>query len=170
MSEDIKIISVRRAEDDSGWHVRFGIGDIEYPPVWIATEGYLDRELLKNALAEKTGFKRPRRIFYLHTDIHLTNITADVSPDPKSEGVPPPPPRFAEAIFAWFAPSKTLHAQLGDMQELYDSNVARFGRTRADRLYWTQVVRAVGPGLWRLVKRWGVVAFLIDYGRSKIGW
>jgi hypothetical protein len=37
-------------------------------------------------------------------------------------------------------------------------------------LYWTQVLRAVGPGIWRRVKKLGFIGILIDYGRSKIGW
>ena len=80
------------------------------------------------------------------------------------------PPRFAELLFSWLAPKKTLHEQLGDLQEIFELNVARFGKSRAGMLYWTQVLRAVGPGVWRRVKKLGLIGILIDYGRSKIGW
>lgn len=80
------------------------------------------------------------------------------------------PPRLAEFLFSWLAPKKSLHEQLGDLQEIFDLNVTRFGKSRAGMLYWTQVLRAVGPGIWRRVKKLGFIGILIDYGRSKIGW
>jgi hypothetical protein len=88
----------------------------------------------------------------------------DTSVEPKA------PPRLAEFLFSWIAPAKSLHEQLGDLQEIFDLNVARFGKSRAEMLYWTQVLRAVGPGIWRRIKKLGFIGILIDYGRSKIGW
>jgi hypothetical protein len=80
------------------------------------------------------------------------------------------PPALAELLFSWLAPKKTLHEQLGDLQEIFETNCERFGKRRARRLYWTQVLRAVGPGIWRKVKNLGFIGILIDYSRSKIGW
>lgn len=81
----------------------------------------------------------------------------------------PSPPQLAEALFSMLAPKKTVQHLLGDMQEIFEKNCARFGKARAKRLYWTQVLRAIGPGLWRRVKKLGFIGILIDYGRSKIG-
>jgi hypothetical protein len=80
------------------------------------------------------------------------------------------PPRLAEALFQLFAPKKTVQHLLGDLQEVFEKNCARFGKARARRLYWAQVLRAIGPGIWRRVKKLGLIGILIDYGRSKIGW
>lgn len=171
MTGDVKIISVLRAKDDSGWHVRFVIEGIEYPAVWIASEGYLDREWLKDLLAEKMGFKRPSTVSVgPEIEAKATTIYVDTSILAAAAAPPPPaPPRIAELVFAWLAPAKSVHAQLGDMQEMFERNLARFGRHRAQWFYWVQVLRAVGPNLWRHIKKWGVIGILIDYGRSKLG-
>jgi hypothetical protein len=80
------------------------------------------------------------------------------------------PPWLAEALIQLLAPKKTVQHLLGDLQEMYKKNFTRFGKSRAGRLYWAQVLRSIGPDLWRRVKKLGLIAFLIDYGRSKFGW
>ena len=80
------------------------------------------------------------------------------------------PPRFAEMLVQLFAPKRAVQHLLGDLQEIFAKNCAEFGSVRATRLYWAQVLRALGPSIWRRIKRLGLIAFLIDYGRSKIGW
>lgn len=82
---------------------------------------------------------------------------------------PESPPRFAETLVQLFAPKRTVQHLLGDLQEVFEKNCNRFGKARARRLYWAQVLRAIGPGIWRRIKRLGLIAFLIDYGRSKLG-
>lgn len=79
------------------------------------------------------------------------------------------PPRLAEFLFSLLASKKTVNAELGDMQELFERRVKTHGVPRARMLYWSQVLRAVGPGVWRFVRKWGLIGFLIDYGRSKLG-
>jgi hypothetical protein len=79
------------------------------------------------------------------------------------------PPRFAEAAFAWFAPKGTVDAQLGDLQELFAKNLQNHGYRRARWLYWLQVMRAVAPALFRLLKRIGFIGLIIDYCRTKLG-
>jgi hypothetical protein len=79
------------------------------------------------------------------------------------------PPVIAEFLFSWLAPKRVLQAQLGDLREIFELNVARFGKSRAGMLYWTQVLRAVGPGIWRRIKKLGFIGILVDYGRSKLG-
>jgi hypothetical protein len=156
---DVEIITVRRAADDSGWHVRFSIGSNEQS-AWVESEGYLDREYLKDALADKFGLKRPRTFY-------VDDLVVGQPIAPKTE--PSSPPRLAEFAFSLLAPKKSLSPQLGDLQEVFELNVARFGKSRARILYWAQVLRAVGPGVWRRVKKLGFIGILIDYGRSKLG-
>jgi hypothetical protein len=83
------------------------------------------------------------------------------------------PPWLAENLFSAFAPKKSADAQLGDLQEIFQENVKRFGLERARRMYWIRISREVGPLLFqklkRLVKRFGIIALLIDYGRTKLG-
>jgi hypothetical protein len=90
-------------------------------------------------------------------------------PNPTKTVAVAEPPAVAELLFQLMAPKRSVLAQLGDMQELFELNVVRVGKRRARMLYWAQVLRAIGPGVWRRIKRLGLVAFLIDYGRSKLG-
>lgn len=85
------------------------------------------------------------------------------------EDTPPSPPYLAEFLLAWFAPKKSVQNQLGDLQEVFEKNCAKLGVARARRMYWLQVLRSIGPNLWRKIKRLGVIAFVIDYARSKMG-
>jgi hypothetical protein len=84
-----------------------------------------------------------------------------------------PAARLAENLFSAFAPKKSADAQLGDLQEIFQENVKRFGLQRARRMYWIRISREVGPLLFqklkRLAKRFGIIAVLIDYGRTKLG-
>lgn len=94
-------------------------------------------------------------------------------PDAAKEVRTKSPPRLAENLFSAFAPKKSADAQLGDLQEIFQENVKRFGLERARRMYWIRISREIGPLLFqklkRLVKRWGIIALLIDYGRTKLG-
>jgi hypothetical protein len=88
--------------------------------------------------------------------------------------VPPPqtqisPPQTAEWLFAAFAPKRTVKAQLGDLQEIFENESSRFGAKRAKRLYWTRVIRSIVPALWQKLKKLGWLGILIDYGRTKLG-
>lgn len=80
------------------------------------------------------------------------------------------PPWLAETLIQLLAPKKTVQHLLGDLQEMYEKNFARFDKSRAGRLYWAQVLCSIGPDLWRRVKKLGLIALLIDYGRSKFSW
>ena len=48
------------------------------------------------------------------------------------------------------------------MDERFTANVERFGRKRAVRLYWAEVIRSTGPLLWSAVKRFGIATLLVD--------
>ncbi len=73
-------------------------------------------------------------------------------------------------MFALLAPRKTVSSQLGDLQEIFERDCEKYGLSRARRLYWAQVLNAIGPSLGRRIKRLGFIGILIDYSRSKIGW
>lgn len=102
-------------------------------------------------------------------DIVMTHADSDHHIIFEAVVEPKGPPRFAEFLFQLLAPKRTVKAQVGDLQELFDKNCARFGKRRARLMYWAQVLRAVGPGFWRGIKKLGLIGILIDYGRSKMG-
>jgi hypothetical protein len=79
------------------------------------------------------------------------------------------PPVLGEALISLLTPKQFAQAQLGDMQEMFEGNVRRFGLKRAKRLYWYEVVRSIGPLLFSWMKRIGIIAFLVEYGRRKLG-
>jgi hypothetical protein len=84
-----------------------------------------------------------------------------------------PPPQLAESLISLLAPKKSADAQLGDLQEIFQENVKRFGLERARRMYCIRISREVGPLLLQKLMRWlerfGIIALLIDYGRTKLG-
>jgi hypothetical protein len=79
------------------------------------------------------------------------------------------PPPLAELIISCLAPENTAQAQLGDLHEMFESNVARLGERQARRKYWMQVASSLLPLLWQWIKRIGLITMLVDYLRSKIG-
>lgn len=86
---------------------------------------------------------------------------------------PPPkrstPPATAAFLLAFIAPKNSAQAQLGDLEEIFQKNVDRFGEREARRLYWFEVARSFGPLVWQWVKRMGFVTLVVDYVRSKFG-
>jgi hypothetical protein len=79
------------------------------------------------------------------------------------------PPAFAEFLYVLLAPKQSAEGQLGDFRELYARDFDRYGSRRAKLLYWGHVLRSVGPALWARIKAVGLWAFVIDWGRRKIG-
>ncbi|MDD1536097.1 MULTISPECIES: permease prefix domain 2-containing transporter [unclassified Bradyrhizobium] len=112
-----------------------------------------------------------------HKDIKAENILrphyfekyADFVASQLDDATALSPPRFAEFLFSLLASKTTVDAELGDMQELFERRLKAHGKARARMLYWSQVLRAISPGVWRFVRKWGLIGFLIDYGRSKLG-
>jgi len=82
---------------------------------------------------------------------------------------PTSPPPLAELIISCLAPENTAQAQLGDLQEMFENNVARLGEQQARRKYWMQVVSSLGPLLLQWFKRIGLITALVDYFRSMMG-
>ncbi|MDI4236171.1 permease prefix domain 2-containing transporter [Bradyrhizobium sp. Arg237L] len=79
------------------------------------------------------------------------------------------PPTSAAFLLAFIAPKNSAQALLGDLEEMFQENVARFGERQARKMYWFEVARSVGPLVWQWVKRMGFVTLLVDYVRSKFG-
>ncbi|WP_398482296.1 permease prefix domain 2-containing transporter [Tardiphaga sp.] len=79
------------------------------------------------------------------------------------------PPALAEAILQWFSPKASCEATLGDLQELFEIDVARLGPAHARRLYWIRVAKNVGPSVWHRVLGLSIVSAFIAYMRGKFG-
>jgi hypothetical protein len=60
-------------------------------------------------------------------------------------------------------------AIVGDADERFAANVKRFGRKRAVRLYWAEVIRSALPLLWAAIKRLGIATLLVDAIRRFLG-
>ncbi|MEP2023557.1 MAG: ABC transporter permease [Reichenbachiella sp.] len=53
------------------------------------------------------------------------------------------PPKLATRLFFWFAGSAAVEDLYGDMEEIYLSNVATYGKAKANRAFWKQVLSLV---------------------------
>lgn len=82
---------------------------------------------------------------------------------------PSSPPFLAELLISNLAPKSTAQAQLGDLQEMFEMNVARIGEQQARRKYWMQAASSLLPLLLQWAKRISLFTVLIDYFRSKLG-
>ena len=79
------------------------------------------------------------------------------------------PPQFAEFLLSLLAPKNSVESQLGDMQEVFEDQVKRFGLGRAGMFYWTQVLRAIWPNVFSKLKNWGFIGTIVELGRTKLG-
>jgi hypothetical protein len=79
------------------------------------------------------------------------------------------PPMLAEFLVSFLAPKASAQSFLGDLQEMYQKNIERFGEPQARWKYWIEVARSFGPLLWQWLKRVGFFTVLIDYFRTKFG-
>lgn len=100
------------------------------------------------------------------TQESLERLSERAAPDTHQRSYPP---GLAAFLLALIAPEKSAQALLGDLEEVFEKNIARFGERHARKIYWFEVARSMGPLLWRWVKRVGIFTFLVDYFRSKIG-
>jgi hypothetical protein len=97
---------------------------------------------------------------------HLENASAQAAPSLPKRSTPPATATF---ILAFMAPKNSAQAYLGDLEEVFHKNEARFGERQARRQYWMQVASSFGPLLWQWLKRIGFFTVLIHYFRSKFG-
>jgi hypothetical protein len=84
--------------------------------------------------------------------------------------VPPAPPAAAEFLFAFLGPKAHAETMIGDLAELFASDCLERGHQRARLLYWSRTLRSMLPLVIAKLRTWGVIAAVIGYGRSKIGW
>jgi hypothetical protein len=84
--------------------------------------------------------------------------------------VPPSPPAAAEFLFAIFGPKACVETMLGDLAELFAADCVKRGHRRAQLLYWSRTLRSILPLVIAKLRTWGIIAAVIGYGRSKIGW
>ncbi len=61
-----------------------------------------------------------------------------------------------------FARSKRDLAAVGDINELFDLDCAKFGRARAHRRYWAQALRILLPLFVRAISRATKLAVIIE--------
>lgn len=100
-------------------------------------------------------------------DQGIDPVVIEVTPHHCADGkVEIPPPAIAEAMVSFLVSQKFLQAQLGDMQEQFIENCRKLGPRSARRLYWI----AVAKTFFEWIKRLGVIAFVINYARAKLGW
>lgn len=80
--------------------------------------------------------------------------------------VPANPPAIAVALIQLLSPKRSGESMLGDMQEIFEGEKARFGVERAKWQYWNRAAREVSPLIWHRLKRLGLIALVIDYCRQ----
>ena len=73
----------------------------------------------------------------------------------------PNPPAIADFLLALFARSKRDVAAVGDINELFDRECAKYGRARANRWYWAKSLGFLLPLLARAISRATKLAILI---------
>lgn len=138
-------------------------GDIEYlnigrlPPVGAGRQAMVS-SMVETHIADR-AYRRKRALLKKTRVEGLTE---------KLQNSASPPP-FAELIISCLAPKNTAQAQLGDLHEMFESNIARLGEQQARRKYWMQVASSLWPLLLQWLKRIGFITMLVDYLRSKIG-
>lgn len=160
-----------KAEEVGDGSFRIIVGETDPVLIWLpaGVDPEQKRAMLRLAIKERARYLEREEHKRLFRSIEAIDAWAAWRKRSTKENENVNPPRLAEAAFAWFAPRKTADCQLGDLQELYVKNVERYGSNRARWLYWLEVFPAITGAAWRLLKRVGFVAFVVDYVRTKLG-
>lgn len=80
------------------------------------------------------------------------------------------PPAIAETVIMMLAKdAKSCAANIGDMEEQFHIDAARYGVRRARRMYWAQTLRSIEPLAWQAVKRLGVAAAALAGAKKWLG-
>jgi hypothetical protein len=72
------------------------------------------------------------------------------------------PPQIPEFLLQLCAQTKHQKAELGDLNETFNRNCARWGRARATRLYWAEALQSLLPLLLRAIGRVVKWAAILD--------
>src|SRR5882757_2902937 len=116
----------------------------------------LNKELLAAGLMERsTWFSRYRRVGIL---ISLTIHAAKLAVTLSSAEQLPKPPALGEALLVLFCPKNRARHVMGDLGELFQEDINTKGPRRAKLLYWSAVLRSIGPLLWVKVRKAGFIA------------
>lgn len=140
--------------------------------VWIT---YHDDMVLKVALGNLLIQKKIESVRIEHKKLRVMIEAAQERLDKVSqESAAQPskrssPPASAAILLAFVAPKHSAQALLGDLEEMFQRNVDKFGDRAARRIYWFEAARSVWPLVWRLIKRMGFITLVVDYVRSKFG-
>ena len=77
------------------------------------------------------------------------------------------PPALAEFLIALLASPKQKDALLGDLQESFSTAIDEgWSSGRAQRMYWAETLRSIGPLTFATLKRIGVLALLISAAKK----
>lgn len=77
------------------------------------------------------------------------------------------PPALAEFFITLFASIKQKDALLGDLQEKFSAAInGGWSNARAQRMYWAETLRSIGPLAIATLKRIGVFALLIGAAKK----
>jgi hypothetical protein len=88
-----------------------------------------------------------------------------------SEPRPPAsPPAVSEFLFSLFGPKDRIDSMLGDLEELFHSDLEAGNARRARWRYRGRVWRSLGPLIFNKLKNWGFFAFVFEICRRKVGW
>jgi hypothetical protein len=81
----------------------------------------------------------------------------------------PEPPTLGEALLVLFCPKNRTRHMIGDLEELFHEDLKTKDRKRAKLLYWSAVLRSIGPLLWMKVRKAGFIALVLEIGRRWSG-
>jgi hypothetical protein len=93
-------------------------------------------------------------------ELGMSAVTTIGSADP-----PPQPPALGEALLVLFCPKNRARYMMGDLEESFHDDIKTKGHRRAKLLYWSGVLRSIGPLLWTKVRKAGLIALLLEIGR-----
>jgi hypothetical protein len=88
-----------------------------------------------------------------------------------STDLPPQPIGVAlgEMLLVLFCPRNRARHVTGDLEEIFHNDVKRKGQRRANLLYWSAILRSVGPLLWVKLRKAGFIALVLEIGRRWSG-
>jgi hypothetical protein len=141
-------------------HVR--IDDEDDFVIKLTNEESVEPTLMRKRVLEVHKARQALRSS-LHSTVHLFDKLL------VEEERQPSPPAVAEALMQLLGPKRSINAQLGDLQEMFNTDILRFGDRRARRRYWLQVIRSITPFVVQKFKRLSFIGIIIDYGRTKLG-
>jgi hypothetical protein len=80
------------------------------------------------------------------------------------------PPGLAEFLLVLLGPRNELGVSMvGCFAEQFALDCHAFGYERACKLYWAETLRSIMPAICTRIRRWGVFAIILEYGRRILG-